>query len=75
MFKNFNNCSLLYTKQKGVCDICKTGLGYLSAKNLEIHHFKRVADLDVNDPVLNDVKNLRLIHKSCHKTTLKLEKK
>lgn len=75
MFKNFNNWSLLYTKQKGVCDICKTGLGYLSAENLEIHHLKRVADLDVNDPLLNDVKNLRLVHKSCHKTTLKLEKK
>jgi len=75
MFKNFNNWSLLYTKQKGVCDICKTGLGYLSSENLEIHHLKRVADLDVDDPLLNDVKNLRLIHKSCHKTTLKLEKK
>lgn len=75
IFKNFNNWSLLYTKQKGVCDICKTGLGYLSAENLEIHHLKRVADLDVNDPLLNDVKNLRLVHKSCHKTTLKLEKK
>jgi len=75
MSKNFNNWSLLYTKQKGVCDICKTGLGYLSSENLEIHHLKRVADLDVDDPLLNDVKNLRLIHKSCHKTTVKLEKK
>lgn len=75
MFKNFNNWSLLYTKQKGVCGICKTGLGYLSAENLEIHHLKRVADLDVDDPLLNDVKNLQLVHKSCHKTTLKLEKK
>jgi len=75
MFKNFNNWSLLYTRQKGVCDICKTGLGYLSSENIEIHHLKRVADLDVNDPLLNDVKNLCLVHKSCHKTTLKSEKK
>lgn len=75
MFKNFNNWSLLYTKQKGICDICKTGLGYLSAENLEIHHLERVANLDVNDPLLNDVKNLRLVHKSCHKTILKFEKK
>ena len=75
MFKFFNNWSLLYTKQKGVCDICKTGLGYLSAENLEIHHLEKVADLDVNDPLLHDVKNLRLVHKSCHKITLKLEKK
>lgn len=75
LFKNFNNWSLLYTKQKGVCDICKTGLGYLSAENLEIYHLETVADLNVDEPRLNDVKNLRLIHKSCHKTILKLEKK
>jgi RNA-directed DNA polymerase len=75
MFKNFNNWSLLYTRQKGVCVICKTGLGYLSSENLEIHHLKRVVDLDVDDPLLNDIKNLRLVHKSCHKTTLKSEKK
>ena len=31
MFKNFNNQSLLYTKQKGACGICKTGLSYLSS--------------------------------------------
>ena len=71
MYKNFNNWSLLYTKQKGVCKICKLSLGYLTTENLEIHHLKRVADLDVDDPLLNDLKNLRLVHKSCHKTTLK----
>lgn len=70
-FKNFNNWSLLYTKQKGVCEICKLGLGYLTTENLEIHHLKGVADLDVDDPLLNDIKNLRLVHKLCHKTTLK----
>lgn len=70
MFKNFNNWSLLYTKQKGVCDICNTGLGYLTTENLEIHHLKRV-----DDSLLNDITNLRLVHKSCHKTTLKLKKK
>ena len=71
MYKNFNNWSLLYTKQKGICDICKLGLGYLTTENLEIYHLKKVADLDVDDPLLNDIKNLRLVHKSCHKTTLK----
>jgi len=75
MFTNFNNWSLLYKKQKGVCSICSTGLGYLLSENLEIHHLKRVADLDVNDPLLSDIKNLQLIHKSCHKTTLKSKKK
>jgi RNA-directed DNA polymerase len=75
IFKNFNNWSLLYIKQKGVCAICETGLGYLLAENLEIHHLKRVADLDINDSLLNDIQNLQLVHKSCHKTTLKLEKK
>lgn len=72
--KNFNNWSLLYTKQKGLCDICKTSLGYLVSENLEIHHLKRVTNLGVNDPLLNDIKNLRLVHKTCHKTTLKLKK-
>jgi len=61
----------LYAKQKGFCDICGLGLGYLTIENLEIHHLKRVADLDIEDPLLNDIKNLRLVHKSCHKTTLK----
>lgn len=73
-YKNFNNWSSLYTKQKGVCDICKLSLGYLTIENLEIHHLKRVADLDVDDPLLNDIKNLSLVHKSCHKTTLKVLK-
>lgn len=75
MFKNFNNWSLLYKRQKGVCPICNTGLGYLSSENLEIHHLKRVVDLDVDNPLLNDVTNLQLLHKSCHKTTLKSKKK
>lgn len=69
--KNFDKWSLLYTKQKGLCAICDTSLGYLISENLEIDHVKRVADLDVNDFLLKDVKNLRLLHKSCHKATLK----
>lgn len=73
-FKNFNNWSLLYVKQKGLCDICGTSLGYLSPDNLEIHHLKKVVDLDVNDPLLKDVNNLKLVHKSCHKGTLKFDK-
>ena len=74
-FKNFNNWSLLYKRQKGICPICGLGLGYLSSENLEIHHIKRVADLNTDDPLLKDVKNLQLVHKSCHKTTLKSLKK
>jgi RNA-directed DNA polymerase len=73
--KTFDKWSLLYNKQKGVCSICGTSLGYLISENLEIDHLKRVADLDVDDPLLDDIKNLRLVHKSCHKTTLKLKKK
>jgi hypothetical protein len=65
----------LYIKQKGVCDICNTGLGYPLAENLETHHLKKVADLNINNLLLNDRTNLRLVNKSCHKTTLKLEKK
>ena len=75
MFKNFNNWSLLYKRQKGVCPICSTELGYLSSENLEIHHLIRVADLDIDDPLLNDITNLQLVHKPCHKTTLKSKKK
>jgi 5-methylcytosine-specific restriction endonuclease McrA len=73
--KILNNWSLLYIRHKGVCPICNKGLGYLSSENFEIHHLKRVADLDVGDPLLNNIKNLQLLHKSCHKTTLKSKKK
>lgn len=73
--KNFDKWSMLYTKQKGLCTICGIGLGYLISENLEIDHIKRIADLDIGDPLLKDIDNLRLIHKSCHKTTLKLKKK
>lgn len=55
--------------------MCGTSLGYLFSENLEIHHLKRVADLDINDPLLKDVNNLKLVHKSCHKGTLKSDKK
>jgi len=65
--------SLLYKKQQGLCDICGHSLGYLISENLEIHHVKRVSDLEVNDFRLKDINNLRLVHKSCHKTTLKLK--
>lgn len=60
----------MYTKQKGLCAICNTGLGYLISEDLEIDHIKKVADLDVNDPLLYNIENLRILHKSCHKTTL-----
>jgi hypothetical protein len=60
-----NNWSELYKKQKGVCYVCKQSLGYLLEENLEIHHLKQVilAPLEVNK-----IDNLRLLHKSCHRT-------
>jgi RNA-directed DNA polymerase len=69
--RSVDKWSLLYEKQKGVCDICGHSLGYLISENLEIHHIKKVSDLTIKDPRLKDINNLRLIHKSCHKTTLK----
>ena len=71
--KSVNKWSLLYEKQKGVCYICGNSLGYLILENLEIHHLKRVSDSDVRDVGLHDINNLRLVHKSCHKTTLKFK--
>ena len=72
--KSANKWSLLYEKQRGLCDICGHSLGYLISENLEIHHLKRVSDLEIRDFQLKDIDNLRLIHKSCHKTTLKYNK-
>jgi len=69
--KSANKWSLLYTRQRGLCDICEHSLGYLTSENLEIHHVKRVSELNIGDPRLKDIDNLRLVHKSCHKTTLK----
>jgi len=71
--KSVNKLSLLYEKQKGVCDICGNSLGYLLLENLEIHHLRKVSDLDVQDPSLHNINNLRLVHKLCHKTTLKFK--
>lgn len=71
--KSVNKWSLLYEKQRGLCDICGHSLGYLISENLEIHHLKTVSNLDVKDFRLKDINNLRLVHKSCHKTTLKFK--
>jgi len=71
--KSVDKWSLLYEKQGGLCDICGYSLGYLISENLEIHHLKRVSDLDVKDFRLKYINNLRLVHKSCHKTTLKFK--
>ena len=71
--KSVDKWSLLYKKQKGLCSICGQNLGYLISENLEIHHLKRVSQLDVGHPGLKDINNLQLVHKSCHKTTLSLK--
>ena len=71
--KSVDKWSLLYKKQKGLCCVCGQSLGYLISENLEIHHLKRVSQLNIGDSSLKDINNLQLIHKSCHKTTLKLK--
>lgn len=69
--KSVDKWSLLYKRQKGLCSICEQNLGYLISENLEIHHLKRVSELTIGDSRLKDINNLKLVHKSCHKTTLK----
>lgn len=71
--KSVEKWSLLYNRQKGLCRICGQNLGYLTSENLEIHHLKMVSQLDIGDSSLKDINNLQLVHKSCHKTTLKLK--
>jgi RNA-directed DNA polymerase len=71
--KSVDRWSLLYKKQKGLCCICGQNLGYLISENLEIHHLKGVSQLNVGNFSLKDINNLQLVHKSCHKTTLKFK--
>jgi len=71
--KSVDKWSLLYKGQKGLCCVCGQSLGYLISENLEIYHLKKVSQLNVGDSSLKDINNLQLIHKSCHKTTLKLK--
>jgi len=71
--KSVDKWSLLYKRQEGLCCICRQSLGYLISENLEIHHLKRVYQLNVGDSRLKDINNLQLVHKSCHKTISKLK--
>ena len=71
--KSIDRWSLLYKRQEGLCCICGQSLGYLISENLEIHHLKRVSHVDVGDSSLKDINNSQLVHKSCHKITLKLK--
>ena len=71
--KSVDKWSVLYKKQEGLCCICRQSLGYLISENLEIHYLKRVSQLDVGDSRLKDISNLQLVHKACHKTTLKFK--
>jgi len=59
---------------KGYCCICGQSLGYFISENLEIHHLKKVSQLDVGDSCLKGINNLQLVHKLCHKTTLMFKK-
>jgi len=64
----------LYKNQNGICPICNQGLGYFNSTDLEIHHLKRVSDTPLGEMKdLNKVENLQLLHKECHKTTLKIK--
>lgn len=63
-----NSWDLLYNKQDGLCPMCNTSLGYLNERTLEIHHLKQVSQLDSKDNLINNVTNLVLLHKECHKT-------
>lgn len=62
-----NNWSELYKRQGGVCTECGQALGYLNTDNLEIHHIKQVSRTDDKDQ-LNRLTNLKLIHKTCHRS-------
>jgi len=66
----FNNWTELYKRQKGLCPICNTSLGYLLEDNLEIHHVGSIAKAAKSDPTsyrVNWLDNLMLVHKTCHK--------
>lgn len=67
----FNSWSQLYNLQRGICPICKQGLGHLLEDSLEIYRKIEVRKLPVGDPLLSDINNLQLVHKTCHKATLK----
>jgi len=65
-----NNWTELYKRQKGLCPICNTSLGYLLEENLEIHHVECVAEAAKFYPAnrkVNRIDNLMLVHKTCHK--------
>ena len=69
--KYVNKYNLLYKNQNGKCIICNQGLGYINSIELEIHHINKVSDAGLKDGALNKIENLQLLHKECHKTTLK----
>jgi hypothetical protein len=48
--------------------MCNTSLGYLNERTLEIHDLKQVSQLDSKDKLINNITNLVLLHKECHKT-------
>ncbi len=70
---NNNNWTVLYEKQNGICSICKNPLGYLTQSSLEIHHVKFVSSAKTKEELsqLNSIDNLQLLHKTCHKSTLR----
>jgi 5-methylcytosine-specific restriction endonuclease McrA len=68
MFKKSNNSWIeLYKKQKGLCTVCKKPLGYFKEDVLKIHHIIP-ANKKMDNAELTKISNLKLIHKTCHKT-------
>ena len=62
-----NKWSELYKQQKGICVVCDGSLGYLLEENLEIRHINQVSKWDSSKEGVNKLKNLQLVHKSCHR--------
>lgn len=65
-----NNWTELYKRQKGICPLCNTPLGYLLEENLEIHHMDSIANaikIGQASHQVNRLDNLRIVHKTCHK--------
>jgi RNA-directed DNA polymerase len=65
-----NNWTELYKRQKGLCPVCNTSLGYLLEDNLEIHHVGSIANAaktNSSSHRVNRLDNLMLVHKTCHK--------
>lgn len=64
---------LLFKRQKGICKSCGNSLldTSLTLKDLEIHHVKSISEARsesvIKHKLSNELSNLELLHKECHK--------